>query len=240
MSLPHCGKELEVQSYPTPATGRPYPPNGPGNSRGTRVYLPLCGEELEVQSYTAPPRGVNIPHTAQARPEGLGCPCRYVGRSCKFKNTRPPPRDVPIPETAQARPEGLGCMRRCLGSNWRFNHTRPPPTERPYPPNGPRRNGGMRVSPPMCGEELETQSYTALHGVCLSPKRARARLEGLRYISHCVGRNRRFNHTRPPHGASPCPKRPGQDRCDSGVSAVVWGGAEGSITPDPQRGPPYA
>ena len=26
------------------------------------------------------------------------------------------------------------------------------------------------MSPPLCGEELETQLYTALHGVCLSPK----------------------------------------------------------------------
>ena len=64
MYPPLCGGERKVQSYLTPPMGREYPPSGPGNTGGTRVYLPLCGEELEVQSYTAPPRGVNIPHTA--------------------------------------------------------------------------------------------------------------------------------------------------------------------------------
>ena len=54
MSLPLCEKELEVQSYPTPATGLPYPPNGSGDTGGTRVYLPLCGEELEVHSTRHP------------------------------------------------------------------------------------------------------------------------------------------------------------------------------------------
>ena len=62
------------------------------------------------------------------------------------------------------------------------------------------------MSPPLCGEELETQLYTALHGVCLSPK------------------------------------RPGQYRRYSTVSAALWGGAGSPIvhgTPTWREYPPY-
>ena len=47
MYPPLCGEELEVQSYLTPPMGRPYAPNSPGRTGGTRVSPPLCGEELE-------------------------------------------------------------------------------------------------------------------------------------------------------------------------------------------------
>ena len=35
-------------------TGRPYPPNSAGKTRGSRLSPPLCGEELKVQSFPTP------------------------------------------------------------------------------------------------------------------------------------------------------------------------------------------
>ena len=46
---------------PPPPQVAQYSPNGPGRTRGKRVYSPLWGEELEVPSYTGLPRGVPIP-----------------------------------------------------------------------------------------------------------------------------------------------------------------------------------
>ena len=43
------GGARSSNAHGTP-TGRPYPPNGIGRTRGTRVSPPLCGEEVEVQS----------------------------------------------------------------------------------------------------------------------------------------------------------------------------------------------
>ena len=91
-----------------------------------------------------------------------------------------PRRGVNIPHTAQARPKGLGCMGRCFGRNWRLNHTRP------YHPNGPRRIGGAWVSPRLCGEQLQVQSYPTPPPVRPYPPSGRGRTGGTRvYLPLC-------------------------------------------------------
>ena len=98
------------------------------------------------------------------------------------------------------------------------------PTGRPYPPNGPGKVGGTRVYSPLCEEVLKVQTRMAPPRGVPIPQTVRVGPEGLGCIRRCVGRRRKVNHTRPPHGASLSPKRPKQDRRDSGVSAAVWGG----------------
>ena len=90
--------------------------------------------------------------------------------------------------------------------------------------------------PPLCGEELKAQSYTARPRGVPIPETAQAGPEGLRCIRRCVGRNSKNNHTRAPPRTSLSPKRPRQDRRDSSVSAAVWGGPRSLIIPDP---PPH-
>ena len=72
------------------------------------------------------------------------------------------------------------------------------PTWREYPPCGPRRTGGARVSLPLCGEELEVQSYPAPLGSVPIPQTAQAGPEGRGCLRRCVGRSWKFNHTQPP------------------------------------------
>ena len=55
--------EKGTTSIPDPPKGRPYPPDGPGRTGGTRVYPPQGGEELEGQQCLTTPRGVPIPQT---------------------------------------------------------------------------------------------------------------------------------------------------------------------------------
>ena len=45
------------------------------------------------------------------------------------------------------------------------------PMGRPYPPNSPGGTGRIRGSPPLCGEELEVQSYPTPPRESQSPKR---------------------------------------------------------------------
>ena len=66
-----------------------------------------------------------------------------------------------------------------------------------------------------------------------------ARPEGLRCFCRYVGRGWKVNHTRPPHGAHLFPKRPRQDRRDSGVCAAVWGVGSPNAR-GPPRGHPYS
>ena len=145
MSPRLCGKELEVQSYPTPPIWRPYPLSGRGRTGETRVYPPLRGKELGVQSYSAAPQGIPMRQTAQARADGLGCLRRCVGGARSATITNPPTggpgrtggtrvcppicgeelRNPIVPGThrgaslspkaAQAGAEGLGCVRRYPG-----------------------------------------------------------------------------------------------------------------------------
>ena len=164
MYPPLCGEKLGFLSFPTPLKGRPYTPNGPSRTGGTRVCVPLCGEKLGVQSYPTPPQGVPIPKNGPGRTGGTRVYLPLCGREGRVRSYPTPPRGVRIPQPAQAVPGGLGCMRRSVGRNWESDHTRPP------------------------------------------------------------------------HGASLSPKRPTEDRRDSGVSAAIWPGTESPIIPDPPRG----
>ena len=65
-----------------------------------------------------------------------------------------------------------------------------------------------------------------------------SRTGGTRVYPPLCGRNWRPQHTRPPHGAPPSPKRCRQGRRDSGVSATVWGEVESPQSPDPPTGVP--
>ena len=76
-----------------------------------------------------------------------------------------------------------------------FNHSRPPPRGRPYSPSGRGRTEGTRVYPPLCGEELEVQSYTAPPRGVLVAQTAKATPEGLGCIRRCVQRNWGSIHT---------------------------------------------
>ena len=49
--------------------------------------------------------------------------------------------------------------------------------------------------PPLCGEELEVQSYTTPPRGVPIPQTAQAGLEGLGCIRRCVGRNWKADHT---------------------------------------------
>ena len=99
-----------------------------------------------------------------------------------------------------------------------------PPTESPYPPNGPSKTGGTQMYAPLCGEELEVQKHlTPPWGISI-PQTAKATRERLGCIHRLVGRGWKVNHTQAPHGAPLFPKGPGQERRDSGVCAVLWGG----------------
>ena len=186
-----------------------------------------------------PPTGRPYP---QNRPGKTGGTRVYVPLGAEELETQSytaPPRGVPIPQTAQARPEGLGCIRRGEGRSRKFNHTGPN-TNHPYPPNDPSRTGGTGIYPPLCGEELEVQSYTSPRGGVNIPHTAQAGPEGLGCMGRCLGRNWKFNHTRPPPpGASLSPERPMQNRRDSVASPVMWGGAGRSIiTRTPPRSVP--
>ena len=177
------------------------------------MYLPLSVEELETQSYTAPPRGVPISQPAQAGPEGLGCIRRCVGRSLKFNQTRThtnhpyPPYDA-----GRTRVSPTLC-----GEELEVQSI---PTS-PYTPNGGGMSTGTPLYPPVCGEYLKTQLYTApLQGVPI-PQTAHAGPEGFGCIRRSVGRSWKLKHTRPPHRPSLSPERPRQYPWESGVFAAI-------------------
>ena len=115
----------------------------------------------------------------------------------------------------------------------------PPPPGRPYTPNGPGRTGGTRVYPPLCGEELETGTYTAPPGASLSPKRPTRDWRDRGASAAMWGRAEKSIILDPPDGTLLSPKRPGQDRRDSGVFAAVWGRTWKSNHTRPPTGPPY-
>ena len=91
---------------------------------------------------------------------------------------------------------------------------------------------------PLCREELQVQSYPTPPRSIPIRQTTQAGQEGFGCIRRFVGRTWKSHHTRDPNGASLSPKRPTQDRRDSGVSAAVCGGAGSSITPDPPQSIP--
>ena len=94
------------------------------------------------------------------------------------------------------------------------------PTGRPYPARGPGRTGGTRVTPPLCGNGWTLCILVLPRGVPI-PQGAQAGPEGLECILRCVGVAGpgvlSFSHR-----VSLSPKRPTQDRGDSGVSPALW------------------
>ena len=91
----------------------------------------------------------------------------------------------------------------------------------------------------LCGEELEVQLYTATPRGVPIPQMAHEGPEGIAFLCRCAGRSWKFNHTRPPHGASLSPKRPKQDRRNSGVAAAGCGGSRNPIVHGTPTGRPY-
>ena len=136
------------------------------------MHPPLCPEELENQLYTAPPRGLPIPQTAQARPAGLGCVRRCARRNWKCYRTRHPSWGVLSPKRATRdwRDSGVSAAA-WEGARSQIVHGTP--MGHPYPPNGPGRTRDTKVYPPLCGEQLEVQSYQTPNGASLSRKRPR-------------------------------------------------------------------
>ena len=72
--------------------------------------------------------------------------------------------------------------------------------------SGPSKTGGTRVYLPQCWGELEVELYTAPPRGVPIPQMAQAGPEGIGFLCRCAGRSWKFNHTRPPHGASLSPK----------------------------------
>ena len=228
-------------------------PIWPKHDRRDLGVSDVVGGGLGSPNTHGPFLSVPIPLTAQSAPEGLRCIRPCVGRA-RGPLVYGPHTGRPVPRTAHARPEGLGCICRCGGGGGagaRRSIIRGHPTGRPYPPNGLGKTRGTRVYPPLCGVGCKS-SHTLPprpRGVLIT-QTAQAGPEGRRCICRCVerswkskhalpsrtggtqvyhplcGRRRRVNHTRPPHGAPPCPKRRRQDRSDSGVNVVVWRGVE--------------
>ena len=143
-------EELEVQPYPT--AHRPcLSPKRPRQNRRESGVSAAMWVELEKKY------------------RSLGYLHRCVESSWKPNlHDPPPPRGVPILQTAKAGPEGLGRICRCVGRTWKSNHTRPPKGP-PYAPKAPSRIGGTWLSAPLCGEELEVQSYSTPPTVCPYP-----------------------------------------------------------------------
>ena len=113
------------------------------------MYTPLCGG-TEGATY-------NCDHGASLSPKRPTHDRRDWGVSAAVwgdgeGNERLLPRRVSIPLKAQAGAEGLRCIRRYVGG--RRGQRTIATTGRPYPLNGPRRTGGPRVCPPLCGEEM--------------------------------------------------------------------------------------
>ena len=250
MLLPLCGEDpevesdsnphgaslspqrLELQSYMAPPTGRPYPPSGPVKNRGTRVHRPLRGEELEVKLYMASEGGFPDPQTAKGRPEGFGCIRRCGQRNWRFNHSRPPPDGASLfPDRPRHDRRYSGVSAAAWGGAG-SSMVHGTPERRPYPPNVPGRTEGTRVSPPLCGEELEVQSLpTPPQGVPIH-QAAQAGTDELGCIADVWAGTGG-------HGASLSPKRPKHDMSDSGVSGAVWGGAASAIVPEPPTGRPY-
>ena len=115
--LPLCGEEPEVQSYLSPPTARPYPPNGRGRTGGTRVCLPLCGEELHVQSYRTPTTRRPYPPNRPGRTGGIRLYLPLCGEELQVPSHPTPPWTIRIPQTAQAVAGGLRCNRRWVEGN---------------------------------------------------------------------------------------------------------------------------
>ena len=127
------------------------------------------------------------------------------------------PRDFPIPRAAQAGPGGLGCIRRYVGVMGPC--IRRCPTWCPYPPSGPSKTEGTRVYRPFFVGFVAPCAYLVLPRGVPIPKAAKAGPEGLGRIRRCAGVAEpcvsSFSHR-----ASLSPKRPRQDRRDSGESAL--------------------
>ena len=138
------------------------------------------------------------------------------------------------------------------------------PTGRPYTPSGPGRTGGTQVYPPLCGSGCTLcilRSPTGLpylgglkcirrcvgvagpYAYLLLPRgvpihqAAKARPEGLGCIRRCVGVARPCVSSLS-HGPSLSPKRPRQDRRESGASDAVWRWL-GLVYPRSPTGHPY-
>ena len=150
-----------------------------------------------------------------------------------------PPRGVLIPHTAQARTEGLGCVRRSVGRNWESYLTRPPHVA-PLSPKRPRqgrRDSGVFAD--VWGGDWESDYNPHPPPGPPSPLNGSGKNGETRVYPLLCGEKLDSYHSRPPNGASRYPKRPKQDRRDSGVCAAVWGETRGPIIPDPPTGRPY-
>ena len=132
VSAAECGGAENPSVHGTP-TGRPYPPNGPGSTRRTRVYLPLHGEKLEVQWYTEPPRGVPIPRAAKAGAGRLGCLRRSVGRSSRSNRTQHTHGASLSPKWPTQDRGDSGVSAAVWERSWEFQHTTPTPRGVPIP-----------------------------------------------------------------------------------------------------------
>ena len=111
-----------------------------------------------------------------------------------------------------------------------------PPRGRPHHPKRRRQDQGESgVSAAVWGGVGSPNAHAPPQGVPI-PHSAHEGLEGLGCIRSYVGRSLKVKHTRTPHGAPLSPKRPRQDRSDSGTSAALWGELEGQSFPTPPPG----
>ena len=128
------------------------------------------------------------------------------------------PRCVPIPQAAHAGPEGLGCMCRCVGV------AGPCVSSFLVLPRGVRIPQAAEAKPEGLGCIRRCVGVAGPYAYLVIPRGVpihQAAPEGLGCIRRCVGVAGScvcsFSH-----GAPLSPKRPRQDRGNSGVSAAMW------------------
>ena len=97
---PLCGKKPEIQARMAPKRC-PYPPNGPGRTGVTRMYLPPCGEELEIQTRLAP-HGASLSPERPRQDQRDSVVSPLCGGKWEGQTYPTPQRGVPISQTAQA------------------------------------------------------------------------------------------------------------------------------------------
>ena len=188
---------------------RPGPPNGPGRTGGTRVYLPLCGEGLEAQSYPTPPPRRRYPSNG---PDGTGQTPVYPplwGGGARRSIIADPPTGRPYPPNRPGRTEGVSGVSTAVWGGVEVLSYMPPPNRRPHHTYGPSRTGGTRVYQLLCGEELEVQMSIVPPRCARIAQTAQSGTEGLGCIRRCVGRGGSTLIRGPPTVRAHHPNNPG-------------------------------
>ena len=207
-----------------PPTGRPYPPNGPGETGGTRVYPPLCGRNVEGRSPPTPPTGRPYPPEGPGRTGGTRV---YLPLCGGVKgHTRMFPHGAPLsPKRPRQARRDSGVCAAVWGERG----------GRRRPQNGRGRTGGTPVFLPLCGERVESKTRMDPHGASLIPERPIQGRGDSGVSAAACGEKGTKSILNPPLGRPYPTDPPRQDRRDWGALVAVWGELhlQARVTPPP-------